>query len=75
LILLSRICYSFGIFCVVAVLVVALILREANSHMFYQLRVYKLDENLLKQQLWQKQLRLESLTQPQRVLEATEEDK
>jgi hypothetical protein len=74
LILLSRVFYTFGVFCVVVVLVAALMLREANSHMFYQLRVYKVEENHLKQQLWQKQLRLESLTQPQRVLEATVED-
>ena len=67
--MLSRICYTFGVFCIVAVLVAALTLRDANNHMFYQLRVYHADENHLKQQLWQKQLQLESLTNPRRVLE------
>lgn len=71
--MLSRICYTFAVFCVVAVLVAALTLRDANSQMFYQLRQYHVDENHLKQQLWQKQLQLESLTNPRHVLERLED--
>ncbi len=74
MILLSRACYTFGIFCVVAILVAALTLRDANSHIFYQLRVCRAEQHHLKQLLWQKQLQLESLTDPQRVLELTHEE-
>jgi hypothetical protein len=64
-----RNCFTFGVFCVVAVLVAALTLRDANSHLFYRLRLCQVDENHLKQQLWQKQLQLESMTHPGRLLQ------
>lgn len=72
--MVTRICFTFGIFCVVAVLVTALTLRDANSHLFYQLRLAQADENHLKQQLWQKQLQLESLTNPGRILQEIESE-
>ena len=69
-----RNCFVFGVFCVVAVLVAALTLRDANSHIFYQLRVYRVEKDHLKQQLWQRQLQLESMTDPERILRAIEDE-
>ena len=54
---------------VVAALATALALRDANNHMFYSLRKTQAEAKRLKQQLWQKQLRLESVTHPGRVIE------
>jgi hypothetical protein len=49
--------------------VAALALREINNHLFYRLRVAQAEMGRFKQELWQKQLRLEGLTHPGRVLQ------
>ncbi|MFC1762444.1 hypothetical protein ACFL6U_10240 [Planctomycetota bacterium] len=70
--MLAKTCFVWMVLCVVAALAAALSLRDVNNHMFYQLRVCQADEGRLKQQLWQKQLRLENLTRPGQVMERLE---
>jgi len=47
-----------------AVLIVAVHLRAANKRVFYKVCSYRAQHSQVKQELWQKQLRLESLTNP-----------
>ena len=56
------------VFYLVAVMVVVVFLRDTNNHLFYTLQAYRTDESRLKQELWQKQLQLESLTRPDAVI-------
>ena len=59
----------YAILCLTAVLIFAVYLRGANNRTFYELRVYTAEENRLKQQLWRKQLRVESLINPAAISE------
>ena len=54
-------------FCLVAILVLAIFLRDENSRMFYTLRMGRVEQKQLEVQLWQKQLQLENSTNPEEV--------
>jgi hypothetical protein len=47
-----------------ATLIVAVYLRGADRRAFYRIRTYKIEQGRLQQELWQKQLRVESLINP-----------
>ncbi len=63
----SRLRFSLVIFFLAATLIVAVFLEGANRRTFYTLRRYKIEKNRLQQELWQKQLQLEALTNPASV--------
>jgi hypothetical protein len=48
-------------------LILSVYLRSANHRIFYTLRHQRIEQNRLQQDLWQKQLRLESMTNPASV--------
>ncbi len=48
-------------------LILSVYLRSAKDRMFYVSRRQWVEQNRLQQELWQKQLRLESLTNPASV--------
>jgi hypothetical protein len=52
------------VFFFAATLIVAVYLRGANHRVFYQLCTYRMEQGRLQQELWQKQLRVESLINP-----------
>jgi hypothetical protein len=60
----SRFCFVFVVFCFTAVLILTIYLRSADNRIFYKLCAHSVEQNRLKQQLWQKQLRLENLINP-----------
>ena len=60
----SRFCLVFVVFCFAAVLILTVYLHSANNRIFYELCTLKAEQNQLKQQLGNKQLRLENLTNP-----------
>lgn len=47
-----------------AVLILAVHVRVANKRVFYKVCSYRAQRSQVKQELWQKQLRLETLTNP-----------
>jgi hypothetical protein len=47
-----------------AISIFAVSLRSANNHIFYKLYVLSIEQNRLKQELWQKQLQVENLISP-----------
>jgi hypothetical protein len=59
--------FVFVVFCFTAVLILTIYLRNADNRAFYKLYTYTVEQNRLKQQLWQKQLRLEYLINPAAV--------
>jgi len=63
----SRFCFVFVVFYVTAVLILTISLRSADNRIFYRLCTINTKQSRLKQQLWQKQLRLESLINPAAV--------
>lgn len=69
----SRLRLSLVIFFLAATLIVAVFLEGANRRTFYTLRRYRIEKDRLQQELWQKQLRLEALTNPAAVSERLEE--
>jgi hypothetical protein len=62
--MVSKVCFVFMVICCVVLLAAVVYIRDTNNHLFYQLRIYQADHNHLKQLLWQKELRLESCTNP-----------
>jgi len=60
----SRFCFVFVVFYLTAVLILTVSLRSADNRIFYKLCTYKAEQSQLKQELWQKQLRLEGLINP-----------
>jgi hypothetical protein len=70
--MMSRFCFVYVVFCFVAILVLAIFLRDANSHMFYLSRTYRSEHDRLKQQLRKKQLLLEKRTYPGAVVRRLE---
>lgn len=71
--MVSRFCFVYVVFCFVAILVLAIFLRDANSQMFYLSRTYRVEYGQLQQQLWKKQLLLANKTHPGAVLERLED--
>jgi hypothetical protein len=61
--------FVFVVFCFAAILIFAAYLRGASNRIFYNLWSVSTEESRLKQQLWQKQLQLESLINPAAVSE------
>lgn len=59
--------FVFVVFCFTGVLILTIYLRNADNRTFYKLYTYTAEQNRLKQQLWQKQLRLEYLINPAAV--------
>ena len=69
----SLFCFVFVIFCFTAVLIFTVYLRGANNHIFYTLCTYTAEQSRLKQQLGNKQLRLEGLINPAAVSQRLDE--
>ncbi len=65
--MVARLCFVYMTFCFVAILVLAIFLRDETSRMFYTLRVGRVEKKQLELQLWQKQLQLENSTNPEEV--------
>ena len=65
--MVSRFCFVYVIFCFVALMILSVFLRDANRRMFYELYDQEAQRVQLKQQLWQKQLQLESAINPSEV--------
>ncbi|MHC4062151.1 MAG: hypothetical protein ACYSR6_11190 [Planctomycetota bacterium] len=65
----SRFCFVFVVFYFATVLIFTVYLRNTNNRIFYSLCAINAKQSRLKQQLWQKQLRLESLINPAAVSE------
>jgi len=60
----SRLCFVLVVLFFAATLIVTVYLRDFDHHDFYTLRRYKIEQGRLQQELWQKQLRVESLINP-----------
>jgi hypothetical protein len=60
----SRFSFVLVILFFAATLIVAVYLRGADRRAFYRIRMYKIEQGRLQQELWQKQLRVESLINP-----------
>jgi hypothetical protein len=63
----SRFCFVFVVFSFVAVSIFAVHLRSINNRTFYKLCTCRAEQGRLKQELGNKQLRLESLINPAAV--------
>ena len=63
----SRSRIRFLIFFLTAALILTIHLRMSASRLFNQYRLAEVQQDRLKQQLWQKQLELEGLIQPRQV--------
>jgi len=59
----------FVIFCLVAVLIFTVYLRNAENRIFYKLCLISVEQEHLKQKLWQKQLQIENMINPAAVSE------
>lgn len=70
----SRFCFVFVVFYFTAVLILTISLRSADNRIFYKLCTINAEQSRLKQQLWQKQLRLENLINPAAVSEHLDEE-
>jgi len=70
---MSRARFIFIVFYLTAVFIATVALRNASSRVFYRFRTTVITQNRLKQQLWQKQLELESLINPEAVSERIEQ--
>ena len=60
----SRFCFVFVVFCFTAVLILTIYLRSAENRIFYKLCTHRAEQSRLKQELGNKQLRLENLINP-----------
>jgi len=65
----SRFCFIFVIFYFCFVLILTVHLRNANDRLFYKLCRLRAEQGRLKQELFEKQLQLESLINPAAVSE------
>jgi Tfp pilus assembly protein PilO len=65
----SRFRFVLVVFYVTAVLILTVVVRSSNHRMFYKLCALNAEQARLKQQLWQKQLQVESLTNPAAISE------
>ena len=64
----SRARLRFIIFFLTAALILTIHLRMSASRLFHRARLAQVRQNQMIQQLWKKQIELESLVQPQQVL-------
>ena len=70
----SRARLRFLIFFLTAALVLTVHLRMSASRLFHQYRLCHVQQDRLKQQLWESQLELESLIAPQQVYQQISEE-
>jgi hypothetical protein len=70
----SRARLRFIIFFLTAALILTIHLRTSASRLFHRARLAQVQQNQMTQQLWKKQLELESLTQPQAVMKHLSEE-
>jgi len=63
----SWFCFVFVVFCFTAALILTIHLRGAENRIFYKLCTHRAEQSRLKQELGNKQLRLESLINPAAV--------
>jgi hypothetical protein len=70
----SQFRFVFVVFYLTAILVFTVYLRSADNRVFYRLSTINREQLRLKQQLWNKQLRLENLTNPAAVSEHLNSD-
>lgn len=61
------------VFGLASILIFAVYLHSANNRIFYKLSTYQSELNQFKQQLWQKQLRVESLLNPASISQRIED--
>ena len=57
-----------------AILISTVHLRSTNKHIFNKLCNYRAEQNQLRQELWQKQLQLEVLTNPAAISQRFDSD-
>jgi hypothetical protein len=57
-------CFVLVIFFFAATLILTVFLRDYEKRTFYTLQRYRVEQRRLRQELWQKQLRVESLINP-----------
>jgi len=67
-----RFCFIFVVFYFTVILILTAYLRSADNRIFYRLCTINTRGGQLKQQLWQKQLQLESSINPVTVSEHLE---
>jgi hypothetical protein len=60
----ARFSFVLVVFFFAATLIVAVYLRAADKQAFYKVRTCRIEQGRLQQELWQKQLRVESLINP-----------
>lgn len=72
--MISRGRLRFVIFFITAALIVTIQLRVAASGIFNQYRREQVRQERLRQELWQKQLELECLIQPYRILQSADRE-
>lgn len=65
----SRFCLVLVVLFFAATLILAVYLRGSNHRIFYALQRQRVEQNQLRQELWQKQLRVESLINPAAISE------
>ena len=70
----SKFRFLFVVFYLTVVLILAVSLRNTNNRIFYRLCNINAEHNRLKQQLWRKQLELESVINPAAVSEYFDKD-
>ena len=69
----SRFCFVFIVFYLTAVLILTVYLRSTNNRIFHKLYTINTRQSRLKQQLGNKQLRLENLINPAAISERLDE--
>ena len=65
--IVSQFRFVYAVFCLTAILILAVYLRDANNRIFYRLCTHRAELSQLKQELGAKQLQLESLINPAAV--------
>jgi hypothetical protein len=70
---MSRSRLVFIVFYLTAILIATVHLRTVSSRIFYRFRAAVVARDRIKQQLWQKQLQLESLINPSAISEYIEQ--
>lgn len=70
----SQFRFVFVVFYLTAVLIFTIHLRSADNRVFYRLATINREQLRLKQQLWNKQLKLENLINPAAVSEHLNSD-
>lgn len=68
-----RFCFIIVVFYLTVILILTVYLRSADNRIFYKLCTINARQGQLKQQLWQKQLQLESSINPATISERLEQ--